>query len=80
MMSRQSEAHHGADLPRFQTGEYVILTQAYLGVPSLSVGVVTKIHSTKPPLYLIHFGESIPTGPFPETALSRLPSPRTRRA
>lgn len=69
-----------AEPPRFQTGEYVILTRPYLGVPALSVGIITTIHSTDPPHYLIDFGPSIPSGPFPETALSRLPSPRTRRA
>ena len=67
-----------ADLPRFQTGEYVILTRPYLGVPTLSVGVIAKLSSTNPPLYLIHFGASITAGPFPETALARLPSKRTR--
>ena len=57
---------------RFQTGEYVILTPPYLGLPAQSVGVITRRYSPNAPLYLIYFGVSLPVGPFPAAALSRL--------
>jgi hypothetical protein len=60
--------------PRFQTGEYVILTQPCLGFPAESVGVITQLYSTNPPLYLVYFGASLPVGPFPAHVLSHLRS------
>jgi hypothetical protein len=62
----------GTEPPRFQTGEYVILTQPCLGLPAQSVGVITRLYSTDPPRYLIYFGVALPDGPFPETVLFRL--------
>lgn len=61
-----------AEPPQFQPGQSVIVTRPCLGVPALSVGVITKIYSANPPLYLIHFGAALPDGPLPETVLSRL--------
>jgi hypothetical protein len=58
--------------PRFQVGEYVMLTQPYLGLPAGSVGLVTKCHSGPTCRYKIYFSESLPSGPFPETALIRV--------
>lgn len=55
-------------------GEYIVLTRPYLGLPAGSVGMITKRHSTRTPRYLVYFGESLPVGPFPETALIRLGS------
>jgi hypothetical protein len=60
--------------PRFQEGEYVMLTRPYLGLPARSVGVITALYSTHPPCYLVYFGEALPIGPFPEAALIRLRS------
>jgi hypothetical protein len=60
--------------PRFQVGEYVMLTQPYLGLPAGSVGMVTEYRSRPPCRYKIFFSESLPSGPFPETALIRLGS------
>jgi hypothetical protein len=60
--------------PRFRVGEYIILTQPCLGLPAQSVGVITRLYSTDPPHYLIHFGVALPDGPFPQTMLSRLRS------
>ena len=65
------------ELPRFQVGEYIILTQPCLGIPAQSVGVITRLYSTAPPHYLIHFGVSLPDGPFPQTMLSCLRSAHT---
>ena len=60
--------------PSFQTGQYVMLTHPYLGLPSGSVGMVTKRQSRPSRCYLIYFGESLPSGAFPETALIRIRS------
>jgi hypothetical protein len=60
--------------PHFQVGEYVMLTQPYLSLPAGSVGLVTKCHSGPTCRYEIHFSESLPSGPFPETALIRVRS------
>jgi hypothetical protein len=60
--------------PRLRPGEYIVLTQPYLGLPAGSVGMITKRNRTHPPCYLVYFGEALPIGPFPETALIRLRS------
>jgi hypothetical protein len=65
------------ELPRFQVGEYIILTQPCLGLPAQSVGVITRVYSTDPTHYLIYFGVSLPDGPFPQTMLSYLRSAHT---
>jgi hypothetical protein len=65
------------ELPRFQVGEYIILTQPCLGLPAQSVGIITRLYSTDPPHYLIYFGVSLPDGPFPQTMLSSLRSAHT---
>ena len=65
------------ELPRFQVGEYIILTQPCLDLPAQSVGVITKLYSTDPPRYLIYFGVALPDGPFPEDVLSHLRSTDT---
>ena len=64
----------------FQEGEYIILTRPYLGLPRLSVGVITQRYSTNPPLYLIHFGVDLPVGPFPQDRLAPLKRARMRGA
>ena len=64
--------------PRFQVGEYVMLTQPYLGLPAGSVGRIIEHQSTPTHRYLIYFGVSLPIGPFPETALIRLGSAGAR--
>lgn len=53
-------------------GEYIVLTQRYLGLPVGSVGVITALSSSHPPCYLIYFGEGLPVGPFPDTTLIAL--------
>jgi hypothetical protein len=46
-----------------QPGEYVVLTQSYLGLPAASVGIVTERRSPRWHRYLVYFGESLPRGP-----------------
>jgi hypothetical protein len=76
--NKESERAMTIGSPRFQTGEYIILTQPCLGLPARSVGVITSLFSTDPPYYLIYFGESLPVGPFPERLLYHIRS--THRA
>lgn len=58
------------ELPRFHRGEPVIVTRPCLGVPAFSVGVVTKIYTATPPLYLVSFGAPLQAGPLPEAVLA----------
>jgi hypothetical protein len=64
--------------PRIQVGEYVMLTHSYLGLPAGSVGLVTKCRSGPTRCYQIYFSDSLPSGPFPETALIRVESAGAR--
>jgi hypothetical protein len=60
--------------PRLRPGEYIVLTQPYLGLPAGSVGMIIEYDSMPTHRYLVYFGVSLPLGPFPETALTRLRS------
>jgi hypothetical protein len=57
---------------RFHPGEPVFVTRACLDVPALSAGVITKIYSRNPTLYLINFGRALQAGPIPEAVLAFL--------
>ena len=59
-------------LPRFHPGEPVFVTRACLGVPALSVGVITTIYRRNPTLYLITFGRALHAGPLPACVLAFL--------
>ena len=61
-----------AEVTQFQPGQAVYITRACLGVPALSVGVITKIYTKAPALYLINFGRAFRVGPIPEPVLSLL--------
>ena len=58
------------EVTRFQPGQSVFLTRACLDVPVFSVGVITKIYSRNPALYLINFGTAVRAGPLPEKVLA----------
>jgi len=58
--------------PPFQTGEYIILTGPYHGLPAGSVGMITGIDATDPPRYQVFFGPSVPSRPIPQNRLAHL--------
>ena len=62
------------EAPRFYTGEYIILTRPYHGLPEGSVGMITALEDTDPPRYHVYFGQSLPRGPIPQNRLAHLKS------
>jgi hypothetical protein len=63
-------------IPLFHVGDYIILTHPYRGIPAGSAGKITAMASLHPPLYRVHFGDSMSAEAIPQNRLTHLGAPK----
>ena len=63
-------------IPLFRVGDYIILTHPYRGIPAGSAGKITAMASLHPPLYRVHFGDSMSAEAIPQNRLTHLGAPK----